>query len=538
MSKRSAVIIGIVTLLLLLLVFTRGGVRPKLPGVKLVLFITVDQFADTYIDRFKDRFSGGLKRLLETGVVYRKVLHANAMTATCPGHASLSTGTFPAKHGIVGNHWYDRERGHGMYCIHDDKYGASPALLKRTGFPDWLKSTFSSSQVYSVSGKDRAAVMMGGKYPDGVYWFDKGTGGFSTSRFYTRSGAAWWLDEFNETRSAKRFYGTTWTPDESIRQGESDAYDFDFGDFPHVFPHKLGSPGTAPDGDFFGDIYRSPFLDELTVDFAIELMKRFDLGGGHSTDYLSVSLSALDTVGHRYGSFSREVEDVLFRVDREIERLISKVEQKVGLENVIIVFSSEHGIPPFPEHMHKDEEGADAHRVSADDIACLQSAFWKNQEAKGEGRFDATLYLKEELISESGFPLEEVSESVKEQLLRCKPILEVYDSKDLDDYEVDGREFTSLSSFKRNYYPERSSDFFVVGKPYHSFSPVRGINHGSPHAYDAEVPLVFLHPKLGKSENVRDERLFITDVAATVAALVGVRAPDDLDGRELPLEID
>ncbi|MCB0328698.1 MAG: alkaline phosphatase family protein [Bdellovibrionales bacterium] len=536
MTKRSVAIFSLVSVLLLLFFWRGGGRRsPLLPEVKLVVFVVVDQFADEYLDRFDSVFTGGIRLLVDEGVVLRKVLHPHEVTATCPGHASIVTGAQPSTHGIVNNWWYDRKAKEVRYCVDDGAYSRSPDLLQVNALPDWIKDRYPRSRSYAVSGKDRSAIMMAGKEGDAALWYDKSSGMMASSRYYFRRGYPWWLSEFNKEGGAKKYFGRLWTPlvESAELFKKTGTFTFDFGDFPETFPYALGGPEPAPGPSFFADVYNSPFVDELTFNFAERLLTEFQLGNGEGIDYLALSLSALDTVGHGAGANSPKVFDVLMRIDRGLESFIALLEEKVGLDRTLIVFTSDHGIPPFPEALqhygmsaHFGEESKTAARVSASDISCLQRAHFFGKESGQQELFEAPLYVKEEFRARDGLVTKKISDKLKGALGECAPVSAVYDSRDIEEYRFKGtRDSSSLATAKRNFFRGRSPDFSVLTKPYYSLTPGRGINHGTPYRYDAEVPVIFFGANVSRNTTLNSERrLWVTDIAGTVARLLGVSA--------------
>lgn len=543
MSKQSLGIVAAVFVILLFFFLSFSGRRsPLLPDVKLVVLVTVDQFADRYVDQFREVLTGGLHDLFEDGAVYRKVRHAHAITETCPGHASIATGTNPAKHGIVSNHWYDTESSEERYCVDDENFGRSPVQMKRSAFPDWLKKSYSKARSFSVSGKDRAAIMMGGEHPNGAFWFDKSTGLFVSSRYYYPRGYPWWLEEFNSRVTAKNYFGTIWNPIHKKKElfEKTKSVDFNYGDFPDLFPHALGNASTAPTKSFYKDVYRSPFLDELTLQFAEELVSQYQLGSGANTDYLSISLSSLDSVGHRYGASSREVHDVIVRADRALGDFFASLDKQVGLDHTLIVFTSDHGIPEFPESRVAQNKGGA--RVTPEDIACFQSSYIYEHSGKTTEVFEAPLHVSRDLKPSDGSLPKYIKKHVKKKLSACAPVSEVFSSDEIQNYGIKRNDSSVKASIKNNYFAGRSADFFVLLKPHYSLSKVRGVNHGSPYAYDAEVPVVFYHPRLKKMElkaesgREGDSRK-ITDIAPTLAGLLGVEVPEHIDGNPMDLSI-
>ena len=342
---------------------------------KLILQITVDQLLGDLPTRYYEQLGeGGFRYLWETGIVYPNAHHAHANTETIVGHATLATGAHPSVHGMVGNLWFDRETGFTTYNVEDPRFhlltegaavdaateidptqraarsdGRSPAAILVTTFADELRSnTGGKARAVGISVKDRGAISMAG-HSGTAYWFSKASGGFVTSSYYLEQYPEW-VTQWNGSKMAQRYAGTQWQllrEHDSYLFGSSDdrAWETDVGGFGRVFPHAYG-PG---DSRYYTTLLTlSPAGDELVLDFAKKALLAEQLGQDAVTDYLSVSFSSTDYIGHVFGPSSLEAEDNILRLDRTLAELLAFVDEHVGLDNTLIVLSADHGGPDAP----------------------------------------------------------------------------------------------------------------------------------------------------------------------------------------------
>ena len=315
-----------------------AGLSPNAP--RLILFLVVDQARSDYLERFRPLLRHGLGRLLEESVVFTDAHHGHASTSTSPGHASLSTGRHPSGHGIVANYWYDRTEGEEVYSVRDGNDVRTPERLLAPTLGDWLKAASPGSKVFAASGKDRAAILTAGHRADAAYWFDDDDGNFVTAPHYGERRPPW-LDAFHEELHAARFFGRAWQalPEALDPQGLYDVEPLDEGLFRRDLPRPLGRATLIPDEYFYRALFRSPFLDEYLADFVLALIEGEDLGGDEVTDFLGVSFSALDTVGHGYGPNSPELLDTVLRLDLAVGRILEALDARIGLDRVIVSLS-------------------------------------------------------------------------------------------------------------------------------------------------------------------------------------------------------
>lgn len=520
----------------------------KKPVPRLVVYIVVDQMRDDYLDRFDPFFRGGFRYLLDHGVRFTHAFHDHAYTATAPGHFVLATGVYPGRGGVIANDWYNREKGDMVYCVADDQArvlsGRSRPVSYRgipfTALGDWMKARDSSSKVFAVSSKDRGAVLLGGRHPDGVYWLDSNTGEYVTSDYYTDRYPEW-MQTFRASRPIERYVGLTWTrllDDDSVYIRNSREDDFSpeaSGErvdknavFPHFFPEAAGE-----DPIHFWALWESPWLDALTLDLARVILDHEPLGKDAVPDLLAISLSVADGVGHRYGPFSQEVMDMFLRLDRFLGDLFDHLDQTIGMEKVLVVLSSDHGVAMMPEYAER--LGMESGRLRRRMNEALDRLKDHLEEEWGPGRYienysNGVITYDMKTLKNKGISREKMDRMVTGFLREHPGVLEVTSRLDL---MGDSRLDPVGELWRHQFHPVLSGDLFITFKENYVWRDPVGTGHGSPHAYDRQVPVVFSGP--GLEPVVIGDTIRTVDVAPTVARLLGIAVPQDIDGKPLEL---
>jgi len=531
---------------------------------RLVLQITVDALRGDLPGRYVDLFGdGGFRYLMDQGVCYTNAHYQHANTETVVGHASLATGAVPAAHGMVANVWFDRETGQLAYNIEDPEChllsadadvdssteidptqkvakvdGRSPASILTSTFGDELAvHTNGRAKVFAVSVKDRGAVPLAG-HAGKAFWFSKASGGFVTSSYYYDAEPAW-VTAWNARQPARAYAGTSWElmfePDRYLF-GDSDdrEYETDFPGYGRTFPHPYGA---ADDPYFTTRLTLGPAGDELTLDFAMALIDHEQLGQDEVPDYLSVSFSSTDYIGHAFGASSLESEDNLARLDRTLAALFAHVDEKIGLENTLIVLSADHGQPEIPGHLrelgffnarHFDTDALDTTPA----IAALKERFGLGEELI-EAYYHPYVYLNRDLIRDKGLDQAEVEKAVADELERFDGITAAVSSTALRTAALPDTPL--LRTILRNFNPERSGDIYVVFDPNVFINDFDGLTvastHGSPWRYDTFVPVMFAGAGLKAATVSRPITPY--DVAATLASFLGVKPPSGAIGNPL-----
>lgn len=505
---------------------------------------------------------GGFRYLLENGIVFGNAHHAHANTETIVGHATLATGAHPSVHGMIGNVWFDRGSGEMIYNVEDARYdlltkgadvdketevdptqkiarseGRSPAAILTSTFSDELAiSTAGKSKVFSVSVKDRAAIAMAG-HAGKAFWFSKAAQEWVTSKFYYEDYPTW-VSSFNETKPAKRFSGAAWELlyDQSTYMfGDRDdqKWEADMPPFGRVFPHPYG----PADGKGFSTFLTlSPAGDDLTLDFAKVLIENEAIGADAVPDYLSISFSSTDYVGHVFGPSSLESEENLLRLDRTLAELLEYVDQKVGLDRTLIVLSADHGGPEAPPDLQR--YGFDSQYVDPDSwekepgIQALKKRFGTGEQLI-RGYSHPYLYLNRELIAEKGIELGDIEQAVATELVKFDGVALAVSSSAMASGKLPDTPL--LRSVLNNYHPRRSGEIYIVFQPNWFINDFDGLTvastHGSPWRYDTFVPVIFAGAELQPRKIYRE--IHTVDVAPTLAAAVNAKPPSGTRGQVL-----
>lgn len=530
---------------------------------RLVLQLTVDQLRGDLLRRYADRFGeGGFRYLLEQGTVYEDAHHTHANTETIVGHATLATGANPSTHGMIANVWLDRETGELGYNIEDPRYriltagadvdasteidptqraartdGRSPAAILVSTFSDELALfTGQQAKIFGVSVKDRGAVSMAG-HAGKAFWFSKATGEFVTSTYYYDQYPAW-VNAWNGQRLADQWSNTSWSLMHALATytyGDRDdrPFETDLAGFGRVFPHPYGDK----DGRFYTTLLTvSPAGDDLTLDFAKALIDNEDLGQDQITDYLAVSFSSTDYVGHLFGPSSLESEDNILRLDRTVANLLAHVDEKIGLANTVVVLSADHGGAEAPPYLN--ELGIEARYVDLNSIdreAAIDAL--KQQFGIGEALitsfFHPYLYVNRTLIRAKGLDQTMVEDAIAEELMKMPGFALAVSSSRLQSGQLPDTPL--IEKVLNNHNPRRSGDIYLVLEPHSFVNEFDGLSvastHGSPWTYDTYVPIIFAGADIPAQRLAR--RVHTVDVAPTLAAYLGIKPPSGSEGKAL-----
>ena len=531
---------------------------------RLVLQITVDALRGDLPQRYAQVLGdGGFRYLWKHGVQYSNAHYQHANTETIVGHASLATGTVPAAHGMVGNEWFDHEQGRLTYNIEDPRYrlltagadvdkkteidptqkaarvdGRSPAAILSSTFSDELAVHFNGrSKIFAVSVKDRGAVALAG-HAGKAFWFSKSSGEFVTSTYYYKQYPDWVI-AWNARKPALAYAGKSWTllhPPSRYLFGDADdrPYETDFPGFGRTFPHAYGEAG---DKYLTTRLTLGPAGDALTLDFAKTLLDKERLGHSGVPDYLAVSFSSTDYVGHLFGASSLESEDNLAQLDRRLAELLAYVDEKVGLKNTLIVLSADHGQPEVPGHLHAlGIEGARYFDTKALDrapaIAELKKKFGIGEELI-EAFFQPYVYLDRKLIRERGLDQAEVEKAVAKELERFPGVAAAISSTALRGGGLPDTQLTR--AILRNFHSRRSGDIYLVFEPNVFINDFDGLTvastHGSPWRYDSFVPVIFAG--VGLKAKTISRAVTPYDIAPTLSAYLGIKPPSGSIGNPL-----
>lgn len=501
---------------------------------KLVVGMVVDQMRWDYLYRFYSRYgNGGFKRLLNEGFSAENTLIPYTPTVTACGHASVYTGTVPAINGIIGNNWFDAQLGRDVYCVEDkdvktvgsvSKEGLmSPKNLLVTTVTDELRmATNFRSKVISISIKDRGAILPGGHTSNGSYWYDDMSGNFITSTHYMEQ-LPTWVNDFNAAKWPSKFLAQDWNtlypiatylesgaddkPYERTFKGEKKAI------FPHLFKQYVNKDysmlASMPQGNTF------------TLEFAKAAIPAEKLGQNGNTDFLAVSLSSTDYVGHQFGPNSIELEDTYLRLDKDLENFFAYLDKTVGKGNYLFFLTADHGVTHIPGFLKENKlpNGGLATRKlkSALDSIILEDfkvkkaifAFMNNQ-----------IIFDTEAIKEANADYNKVKEACIDYLIKQDGILNAVDMRNIGNTSLPAELKTKLSY---GYNARRSGDLYVILDAgwYPSLSP--GTGHAAWNPYDSHIPAVFMG--WGVKQGKTNKQYYMTDIAPTISALLHIQEP-------------
>lgn len=501
-----------------------AGVRAQAsPPPTLVVQITVDQMQSEYLDRYASQFTGGFARLLKHGARFTNAFQDHGVTETAPGHATLWSGRFPAHHGIVLNEIGVPDPQAPL--LFGRGGGASPYRFRGSSFFDWVRARDPFSRALSVSRKDRGAILPLGRSKQQVYWYSL-DGRFTTSRFYADTVPSW-VQAFNARDFLKGYLGKDWTlllPPASY--SEPDSVRFENGGKDFVFPHRLPADARAAGSEFV----EFPFMDDVTVDFALAGVNALDLGKGPRLDVLAVSLSTTDAVGHRYGPDSREIHDQVLRADRALGRLMDSLFVLRDSTRIVFALGADHGVSPYPE-VHFP--GGDPNRGRVDIKPVIDRArsglVARGLETDALLSQSGIISLDRRRLAAKRVNADSVVESLRRELLAIPGVMRVDRVSGLAAAAAKG------DKIARRWLNDIPVDFdaelTVTLQPYYYWQATRYATHGTPHDQDAHIPVLFMGPMFIPGKY--DAPIRSVDVAPTLAAALGLTPTEPLDGRVL-----
>jgi predicted AlkP superfamily pyrophosphatase or phosphodiesterase len=511
-----------------------GTARPKL-----VVGIVVDQMRWDYLERFQQRFNdSGFNRMMREGFSADNTLIPYTPTYTAAGHASIYTGSVPAMNGIIGNNWFSRETGEDMYCVEDQfvttvgsgSYAGqmSPKNLWATTISDELRlSTNFRSKVIGIALKDRGAILPAGHSANGAYWFDNSTGGWVTSSFYMRE-LPKWLQQFNSKRIAGELMDKDWNtlyPIETYTQSTADDKTFE-GPVPgdkNRFPHELSKVRN----DKFNSFRYTPMANDFTIQTAMAAVEGEGLGQDEFTDLLAVSFSSPDYIGHAFGPNSIEVEDTYLRLDRELGKFFGFLDQKVGKGNYLVFLSADHGAAHVPQFLREN-------RIPAGIVedAVIKRSLTDSVRVKF-GINDAVLHVMNYQVylnyATVGTQQEEVTKYLVKKLAAIPQISQAFSLTDPSQLPLPEKIAKRVIN---GYNQKLSGDIQFVFRPQFFDGGLKGTTHGSWNPYDAHIPNVWFGWNVKHGRSSRE--VYMTDIAATLAAMLKIQVPSACIGEPIP----
>jgi predicted AlkP superfamily pyrophosphatase or phosphodiesterase len=491
---------------------------------KLVVVIVIDQFRGDYLERYRDQFGdAGFRLLLDHGAYFPNCNYNYANTRTAPGHATLFTGAYSNGHGIVANEWWDGKKKRMVTSVEDDntklvgvdgdKAGASPHNLLADAIGDELKlSTQGKSRVFALSLKDRAAILPGGFAADAAYWTEPKSGAFVTSNYY-RNELPRWVQDFNSTRPAKY-----WDRDWKDSQGT----------LLRSTAHRKGKDGS--DAGFYDVVGPTPFADEYELEFAKELIVYENVGRGPATDLLSISLSSNDILGHQVGPDSPEMQQMALDLDRELAGFFNFLGHQIGLADVWIALSADHGVSSLPDavkKLHIPAGNLDSAKIEAEINTAITAKFSAGHPAAYVKLDYPLVWLDPKPFADAQVRERDAEQAVGEALKQAG-LRDYYTKSQLAAGEVpntpQGRKYLNSYSPEAGWYVIGIGDIYTVGG-------LKGTDHASGYTYDTHVPLAFYG--LPFAPGTYRTSVEPIDMAATLASLLGINAPTHAVGRVL-----
>jgi predicted AlkP superfamily pyrophosphatase or phosphodiesterase len=511
---------------------------------KLVVLFVIDGLPQRQVAAYRDQLApDGFARFLDRGAWFEQAHYGYAFTVTGAGHATVLSGAYPHRSGIIGNEWLDLATGQAMYCTADPSAtyighktaaldGTSPRNLKVETLGDVLRRVDARSKVIAVSGKDRAAILPAG-HSGTAYMYMSESGQFASTTYYMREHPAW-VQVFNGAKPADRYFRAEWNPLLPEAGYAADVPDDQpwFGPGGGRLPMTMGLAEAAPDPRFYAALLASPFADALTLDFARAAIAGEQLGADDVPDILSISLSGHDYVNHRWSAESRLSHDHFLQLDRLLQAFFADLDRTVGRDNYVAVLTADHGFMPAPEV--SQARGQSAGRLSSSQVlaavnAALEQRFHAPRLVAGMSA--SALVLDRRQLAARGLDFDTVAGAARDALLAQPQFAAAYTRQELQAGSRTGAPF--FEQMRNTWHPDVSGDVQYVTRPYWMFGTAVA-THGSPYEYDTHVPLLFWGPAWVQA-GARPARVETADIAPTLARLLHVPAPAASEGRPLPL---
>ena len=546
-------------LLLFFIGYSFNGLAQDSNTPKLVVGVIIDQMGFEQLYKYQDRYGEtGFNRLLREGFNFKNANVNYIPSETAPGHASIYTGATPSYHGIIGNSWYDRELGNYVGNVMDSNEeivgsknenpnGASPRNLAATTITDELRlrSNF-KSKVISVSIKDRAAILPGGKSANAAYWYswDSSPGYFVSSSFYMKK-VPKWVSKFNELEKSDAYLNETWNtlyplstytasaPDDndyepSLAGKPSPTFPYDF----KAMREKVKASGTE-----YRLLWVSPAGNSLLTEFAIAAIENEELGADKYPDILNISYSNTDVIGHTFGPQSVEMEDIYLRLDQNLGELFAALDAKVGKENYVLFLTSDHAAIPTVSYLRDNKLDGDIARINQYHSKLNAFLVKKYGEGTWIDNFDGNqVYLNKSTVDEKRLLFSVIQQEVADFLMTQKGVYLALTARDLrtQTYEEGLRK-----TMQNGYYPKRSGDVLLAYDSgtiinHNSRMPVekvKGTVHGSGYSYDTHVPLLWMGSGIPKGESVRSVNPI--DITPSLAMFLNLRLASAVQGKPL-----
>jgi len=542
--------ISVIIILLVTLVLRLTGQGAYLPPDKprLVIGIVVEQLKFDQLEKFRDKLGeNGIKRLINEGTYFKNASFQYMLTQSAPGHATISTGTEPSFHGITSDSWYLPLRNELIYCTNDVNVNPvggsyesglhSPVNLNASTFSDELElATNRKAKVFGVGLKENSAILSAGHSASAAYWFDNISGTWMTSTYYLDSLPVW-VNDFNAMKFSDSYLNSTWSmlrPLKDYVDCLSDTNKFEAGFYGiNYFPYdlkKIRSKASSSTRNDYSLLRETPFGNSLTTSFAIRLIENERLGKDDITDYLSICYSSTDNIGHRFGPSSVEMGDAILRLDDDVKNLLTYLIDSIGKKNVLIYFTSAHGISEIPAVLQ-------SHRIPAGYFqqnqalqllrSYLNAVYGEGDWVKGYS--ERQVFLNRTLIEDARLSLEDVQKKVARFLVQFTGVSAAYP---YSAFEANDFGNGNLKRIINNFSPQRSGDVIVTLNPGWVEKDADFVtNYNSPYEYDSHVPLIWFGWTVNRSTVTRQVNM--TDIAATLSSLIKVPYPNACTGDPL-----
>lgn len=524
-------------LMFLLFVYCQILSGQQINKPKLIIGIVIDQMRSEYLYRFQDNYSeNGFKRIMKEGFNVKNIHYNYLPTSTGPGHASIYTGTTPSNHGIVSNHWYNRKLGVQEYCAEDnsvyllddygnknviDEFSRSPKNLLTSTITDELKLfTNLRSKIIGISIKDRGAIFPSGHLADYAFWYHPENGNFISSSYYTQK-LPKWLIAFNKRNISDSLLNLTWKPLLPINHytnSEADNAPFEKkyeGKNDTRFPYDLKK--IRKQNGNYALLSEVPFGNTLLTQMALQTINEEKLGLGDETDFLTISFSSTDYIGHNFGIRSKEIEDTYIRLDQELSILLSHLDKKIGKNKYLLFLTADHAASDHPNYLKKTKLKGEFYSLNAIKDTLNTHLSKKFGVADYVLYMDNTqVYFKKKLLNRDGIIKESLS-----FLKTISGIKEVF-TPEIPEFNIGNSTIGDL--VKNSYHQKKSGDLLIHFYPGWMQERMYGTTHGSAYNSDTHIPLLWYGWKIPKGESIKPYR--ITQIASTLSLLLNVPLPN------------
>lgn len=512
---------------------------------KLVIGIVVDQMRYDYLIRFSEKYGdGGFKRLLRDGFSLENAHYNYIPTFTAVGHASIFTGTTPINHGIISNTWYDKFAKKEIYCVDDSNYKTignngkggekSPYRMLTTTISDQLRLAQNmKGKSIGIAIKDRSAILPAGHTANAAYWFDGGSEGkFISSSFYMNE-LPNWVKEFNANGKADEYLSKPWetlydinTYTESIVDDNNFEETFKGQEKP-VFPHDI--PNLRSKNNNYSILKAIPAGNTITSDFAKAAIIGENLGKSNATDFLTISFSSTDYVGHQFGVASKEIEDTYLRLDKDLESFFNFLDTQVGKNNYTLFLTADHAAVQAPSYLQSVKIPANYFSVTKfrNYINAICKEHFKSEKLI-ENISNFQIFLNKQEIKKLKLDQHIVAQKLADEAVNYKNIYKAVTAKTLQTTTFSNG---ILNKLQNGYNQKFSGDILLIPNPstISSYYKNGGTTHGSGYSYDTHIPVIFYGN--GITQGSSTKKYDIIDIAPTISNLLQVEFPNGNTGK-------